>query len=71
MSDSAFWLVWNVNGAAPTYRHATGDSAVKEAERLARLNPGETFAVLQSVCARSVNNMQKTDLRPTIDDIPF
>jgi hypothetical protein len=68
--DQAFWFVWNVNGNAPRYQHASPTSAVTEAERLARANPGETFVVLQSVCARCVNDMQKIDLRPS-DDIPF
>lgn len=66
-----FWLVWNPNGRNPTFRHAFEENAIREAERLARDNPGETFVVLASVAARSVSDMQRLDLRPPRDDIPF
>ena len=56
-SDNAtpFWVVWNEDGAAPMFKHGDRDSAEKEAERLARLNAGQTFHVLGLVgsCRRS------------------
>lgn len=69
--NEPFWFVWNPNGRVPVYQHPSAKAAVAEAERLARLNSGETFVVLQSVCAVQVNDIQRTDLRPNIDDIPF
>ncbi len=53
-----FYLVWNPAGpygGHPTVRHDTLDSARREAERLASLNPGQEFHVLLSVgTARNV-----------------
>ncbi len=65
-----FWFVWNPDGRSPTFRHLSEDNAVTEAERLARLNPGETFVVLESVCARRVDSMLRLDLRAS-NGIPF
>jgi hypothetical protein len=73
-----FFLVWNVdrNGLrgqmlpAPRYQHASEESAIKEAERLARQYPGQEFVVLQSVVGIKVNDIERTDLRPPLD-IPF
>lgn len=42
----AFWLVWNEAGHAPTFKHETEHGARKEAERLARKQPGSRFHVL-------------------------
>lgn len=67
----AFWFVWNVHGGAPRFQHQSESSAIIEAERLARMNPGQTFVVLQSVCARVVTDMQRIDLRPKTDEICF
>lgn len=44
--DEQFWLVWNEAGHAPTFKHKHPESAEKEAERLARLYPGQSFHVL-------------------------
>ena len=65
-----FWFVWNPDGRSPSFRHRSEDSAVAEAERLARINPGETFVVLESVCARRVDSMLRLDMRAG-DGIPF
>lgn len=70
MNESPFWLVWNPNGRNPAYQHQTAHGAIVEAERLARANPGEMFIVMQSVCGRTVNDLQKIDMRP-FDEIPF
>ncbi|HBG32061.1 MAG TPA: hypothetical protein DDW98_15790, partial [Gammaproteobacteria bacterium] len=61
---------WNPNGRSPTFRHPSEQNAVTEAERLARLNPGETFIVLESVSARRVDSMIRIDMRAG-DGIPF
>lgn len=44
-----FYLVWNPGRALPKKRHATLESAQKEAERLAKKQPNESFYVLQTV----------------------
>jgi len=52
-----FWLVWNPAGKAPTYKHPTKPLAEQEAERLARLNKGETFHVLQAIANCKVQDI--------------
>lgn len=62
-----FWMVFNPQAGAPVYRHPTEKAARTEAERLARINPGQTFYVLQTV-----GKARKTDVEYTlIQDIPF
>lgn len=69
---ATFWLVWNPKGRAPTHRHASEASATDEAERLARVNRGETFVVLESVCSRQVDDMVRVSLRAASDlEPPF
>ena len=43
-----FWMV--LGSGEPSFHHSSSESAKREAERLARLHPGSTFTVLQSVC---------------------
>lgn len=48
----AFYVIWNINHGLPKAQHASQDEAVREAERLARLHPGEKFYVLGALgCA--------------------
>lgn len=73
MSESiqdAFWIVWNPDGNNPTFRHCTKASAVAEAERLARMNPGQTFIVLQSVESREVDTMKRVRFSDD-SEVPF
>lgn len=65
-----FWLVWNPQGYNPQCKHNTEEGATREAERLARANPGQTFIVMESVGALVVDNIQRTDLR-TGNELPF
>ena len=68
----AFWMVWNPQGHAPTKDHLTRQSAEREADRLARLNRGQRFIVLQSVSERVVDDVQVIAHVPDeADDIPF
>jgi hypothetical protein len=47
---SLYWVVWSPRSRRPPYfRHTSLDSAAAEAERLAALNPGRHFYVLQCV----------------------
>lgn len=66
--NESFWMVWNENGGRPAYRHASRAAANTEAERLAKLNPGERFVVLQAVAVVRVQNpVEWTELI----EIPF
>lgn len=65
-----FWFVWNPNGRNPQAKHQTENQAIQEAERLAKHNPGETFVVLESICARRVDNMLRIEMRARCE-IPF
>lgn len=72
MNGDPFWFVWNVNGGAPSCMHASPESAITEAQRLARLNRGETFVVLQTLCAFRTVDLERIDMRPgPADEIPF
>lgn len=51
-----FYMVWNPNGRAPTYRHDTYPQAMAEARRLAGLNPSEQFVVLAAVATAKVRD---------------
>jgi hypothetical protein len=77
---------WLVHGAGPThYRHQTKLSAIHEAERLARQNPGQAFVVLEAVEAIRLVEFERltfgepSEPEPTprsrvsrlTDDIPF
>lgn len=70
-TENPFWLVWSPTGARPPrFRHPTEQSAIAEAERLARAHPGQLFVVLQPIAGRRVDNMVRTIY---VDDkeIPF
>lgn len=43
------FMVWNPEHGTPTFIHQTLDSAVTEAERLMRRNPGQRFIVMAPV----------------------
>lgn len=58
-TKQAFWIVWNPQGRTPTKMHSTRDKAVREAERLARINKSERFIVLQSVEECVVDDVQR------------
>lgn len=51
MEREKFWLVWCVEKGTPTKRHESIASAITEAERLARQNPGFEFHVLEWIGA--------------------
>lgn len=52
MSDETgrFWMVWNDGpfGRTPTYKHPSPEAAQQEANRLARVFPGQRFWVLEA-----------------------
>lgn len=61
--NAPFWMVWNPQGCAPTYKHVTVESAKAEAERLAKNNPGQRFHVLmlQGTCSYNTVNWIMAD----------
>ena len=67
--QEAFWIVWNPQGRNPTHRHLSEFSALNEAERLARMHPGQVFIVLRAVGARMVDDMQRVSF--VEEEVPF
>lgn len=64
-----FWLVWRDGGSAPTFKHYERDGARREAERLARANPGVVFHVMAADAY-----VVKSDVHWSegyVDEIPF
>ncbi|PJN96848.1 hypothetical protein CNY89_00115, partial [Amaricoccus sp. HAR-UPW-R2A-40] len=56
----AFWMV---KGPGPaSMRHDTRGSAEREAERLARANPGQSFYVLQAVALIRKIDVERIEL---------
>lgn len=49
-ANGRFWMVYNdgPTGRTPTYKHPSLELAKQEAERLATLNPGMRFRVLEA-----------------------
>ena len=68
MQEAVFWMVWRKDGNAPTHQHSSLGLAQKEAERLARQNPGATFYVLAAKESRCVDNMRRVEL---VEELPF
>lgn len=78
-----FWMVYGVGQGCPTVRHETEDKAQREADRLARANPGTTFVLLKATKAVRKRDLDRFDLsapprlggaKPDYsidDDIPF
>jgi hypothetical protein len=65
-----FWLVWDHGGGNPTVKHENYWGAQNEAQRLARLNPGRQFVVLEATHAFQVTDMHQTEFKHDAD-IPF
>ena len=69
MHEPGFFLVWNPDAGPPQKRHALRESAVEEALRLARQNPGQRFYVLAVI-----GYARKTDVEWVVlehNDAPF
>ncbi len=67
-AETEFWLVWNLNGRNPRHKHATQDSAEREARRLATENPGQAFYVVRAV---SVAQAGEVTVEALCEYIPF
>lgn len=79
-----FWMVYGIGQGGPTVRHGTEDKAQREADRLARANPGVTYVLLEATKAVRRRDLDRFDLRTPLsvsglkarlkavdDDIPF
>lgn len=65
-----FWLVWCEGGDASTYKHDTELSARTEAERLAKLNRGRTFHVMEVIASVKVTDVMWREYGGP-EDCPF
>lgn len=63
--DHTFWMV--LGNGVPTVRHQSQESAEREAERLADLNPGHSFFVLQALTRHDAVRVHRT----VLDEMPF
>jgi hypothetical protein len=53
--EADFWIVWSPEGdRPPRHRHDSYESARREAERLARENPGRRFYAMMAMSVSSV-----------------
>lgn len=57
MPQNKFWLVWREDGDNPKYRHATQESALKEAKKLSSKFTNKEFYVIEAThhCKADVN----------------
>jgi len=74
--EPAFWLVWCEGGGAPTAKHQHFESAKREAQRLARMNPGHRFTVMAATVGFTKRDLDETrfrlcDLPDLGDEVPF
>lgn len=70
--QQTFYLVWNESRGKPTFKHENSVSTENEARRLAKLNPGEEFHVLASICTFHVQDpVIKTMHVVEPEDMPF
>lgn len=70
MAD-AFYIVWNPEGSNPRFRHDCFEAAANEAHRLALINPGQDFFVMQA--HRRVSTPKPVEIEDfdTRLDVPF
>lgn len=66
-----FWMVWREGSPTTNHRHLSRADADAEAERLAKINPGECFYVLKTVGAVAADHPPVRRLKLTQDDVPF
>jgi hypothetical protein len=66
--DAAFYIVWNPDAGLPRFKHESEHDAVREAERLAGLNPGQRFYVLSAISVSEHKTVVTTRLE---HELPF
>lgn len=65
------FLVWNPDRGYPTTCHLSFDSAVREAERLAAANPGQSFFVMAPAGECRVEKPTVFRTNPNFQYVPF
>lgn len=59
-----FFMVWSPEGSnPPRVRHTTNEEAVKAAEEMARLHPGQQFYVMQAQSVSKISVVTTTELK--------
>lgn len=66
-----FWMVWREGSPTTRFRHPAKSLAVKEANRLAKQNPGECFYVLKATAGVVATAPEIATVRFIEDPIPF
>lgn len=66
-----FWMVMGERSSSCSFRHPTEQAAKAEAERLARLNKGEAFIVLEATDAVCITDTRWVKLGVADEEIPF
>lgn len=66
-----FWMVWHENGGSPRVRHWNKRSAMDEASRLAKANPGGVFFVLKATAGVVASEPGLTEVRLWSDPVFF
>lgn len=69
MNRNKFWMVWNEGRMPPRKKHPSRLEAEKEAERLAKYQPGDKFIVLEAIAMVSLGKLNWTVFEP--EDLPF
>lgn len=72
MENKGFYMVYTEGERAPVCKHATYQSAAKEALRLTRELKKKTY-VLTSLCSYELNDVKYEECKPYYDkdDLPF
>lgn len=69
MDENNFWMVWNPQRQPPSHRHPTRHAAEQEAERLALLQPGHKFYVLEALSFCQHRMVSWSKLHPTDEQL--
>ncbi len=71
MNRPPFFLVWCEDGGEPRHKHDTHDAAKREADRLARANPGSRFFVLTPLESVVRSDLHREQFDAYVEDVPF
>jgi hypothetical protein len=69
--EKIIYAVWNPRNGSPTKQYSDMVDAVKESERLARENAGQSFYVMQSIGISHKPREEQVYTSLTDDGVPF